>query len=78
MSKSYAMTLDFTAAVEDGCLSFSFPHREITFSQIGLAEFTRQFSKPVWLEVFLLARLTGLLDEGKRNSSQLCKLMESI
>ena len=37
------------------------PHREITFERLvdGLAEFTERFSKSVWLEVFLLARVTG-------------------
>jgi wyosine [tRNA(Phe)-imidazoG37] synthetase (radical SAM superfamily) len=44
------------------------PHREITFDQMvrGLAEFTRRFPKPVWLEVFLLAGVTGLLPEVEK------------
>ena len=44
------------------------PHREIAFDQMvrGLAEFTRRFPKPVWLEVFLLAGVTGILAEVKK------------
>jgi wyosine [tRNA(Phe)-imidazoG37] synthetase (radical SAM superfamily) len=44
------------------------PHREITFDQMvrGLAEFTRRFPKPVWLEVFLLAGVTGILPEVEK------------
>ena len=44
------------------------PHREITFDQMvsGLAEFTRRFSKPVWLEVFLMAGVTGILAEVEK------------
>jgi wyosine [tRNA(Phe)-imidazoG37] synthetase (radical SAM superfamily) len=44
------------------------PHREITFDRMvnGIAEFTRRFSKPVWLEVLLLAGVTGLLSEVEK------------
>jgi wyosine [tRNA(Phe)-imidazoG37] synthetase (radical SAM superfamily) len=44
------------------------PHREITFDQMvrGLAEFTARFPKPVWLEVFLLAGITGILSEVEK------------
>ena len=44
------------------------PHREITFEQMvrGIAEFTRRFPKPVWLEVFLLAGVTGILAEVEK------------
>jgi wyosine [tRNA(Phe)-imidazoG37] synthetase (radical SAM superfamily) len=44
------------------------PHQEINFEQMvhGLAEFTRRFSKPVWLEVFLLAAITGMVAEVKK------------
>jgi wyosine [tRNA(Phe)-imidazoG37] synthetase (radical SAM superfamily) len=44
------------------------PHREITFDQMvnGIVEFTRWFSKPVWLEVFILAGVTGMLSEVKK------------
>jgi wyosine [tRNA(Phe)-imidazoG37] synthetase (radical SAM superfamily) len=44
------------------------PHREITFDQMvhGIAEFTQRFPKPVWLEVFLLAGVTGILAEVEK------------
>jgi len=44
------------------------PHREITFERLvdGLAEFTERFSKSVWLEVFLLARVTGIPTEVEK------------
>jgi wyosine [tRNA(Phe)-imidazoG37] synthetase (radical SAM superfamily) len=44
------------------------PHREITFEQMvhGLADFTRRFPRPVWLEVFLLAGITGISAEVKK------------
>jgi wyosine [tRNA(Phe)-imidazoG37] synthetase (radical SAM superfamily) len=44
------------------------PHPEISFDQMvhGLAEFTRQFPKSVWLEVFLLAGVTGISPEVEK------------
>jgi wyosine [tRNA(Phe)-imidazoG37] synthetase (radical SAM superfamily) len=44
------------------------PHREITFDRMvhGIVEFTRRFPKPVWLEIFLLAGVTGMLSEVKK------------
>ncbi|MCK9375586.1 MAG: radical SAM protein [Syntrophobacterales bacterium] len=44
------------------------PHQDITFDQMvqGIAEFTRRFPKPVWLEVFLLAGVTGILPEVEK------------
>jgi wyosine [tRNA(Phe)-imidazoG37] synthetase (radical SAM superfamily) len=44
------------------------PHREISFDRMvhGLVEFTARFSKPVWLEVFLLAGVTGILSEVEK------------
>jgi wyosine [tRNA(Phe)-imidazoG37] synthetase (radical SAM superfamily) len=44
------------------------PHREITFDQVVhcIAEFTRRFPKPVWLEVSLLAGVTGILAEVEK------------
>jgi wyosine [tRNA(Phe)-imidazoG37] synthetase (radical SAM superfamily) len=44
------------------------PHPKIKFQMMldGLAEFTSHFSKPVWLEVFLLGGVTGLLSEVKK------------
>jgi wyosine [tRNA(Phe)-imidazoG37] synthetase (radical SAM superfamily) len=44
------------------------PHPEIIFDQMvqGIAEFTRRFPKPVWLEVFLLAGVTGILAEVEK------------
>jgi wyosine [tRNA(Phe)-imidazoG37] synthetase (radical SAM superfamily) len=44
------------------------PHWEITFDRMvnGIAEFTRRFPKPVWLEVLLLAGVTGLLSEVEK------------
>lgn len=44
------------------------PLRKIAFDQMvhGIAEFTGRFPKPVWLEVFLLAGVTGLLSEVKK------------
>jgi wyosine [tRNA(Phe)-imidazoG37] synthetase (radical SAM superfamily) len=42
------------------------PHSEIRFEAMvnGLAEFTRRFRKPVWLEVLLLAGMTGTVSEA--------------
>jgi wyosine [tRNA(Phe)-imidazoG37] synthetase (radical SAM superfamily) len=44
------------------------PHREIAFDRMvqGITEFTRRFPKPVWLEVFLLAGVTGILPEVEK------------
>ncbi len=44
------------------------PHKEITFDRVvtGLAEFTKQFAKPVWLEVLLLAGVTGTPSEVEK------------
>ena len=41
------------------------PHGDITFEKMvqGLAEFTEQFPGSVWLEVFLLAGITGIPSE---------------
>ncbi len=41
------------------------PHPDIGFEKVvkGIAEFTARFHKPVWLEVFLLAGVTGLASE---------------
>jgi wyosine [tRNA(Phe)-imidazoG37] synthetase (radical SAM superfamily) len=44
------------------------PHPDITFEKMvhGIAEFTRRFPKPVWLEIFLLAGVTGMLSEVEK------------
>jgi wyosine [tRNA(Phe)-imidazoG37] synthetase (radical SAM superfamily) len=44
------------------------PHEEIAFDRMvqGLAEFTGRFAKPVWLEIFLLAGVTGLTPEVEK------------
>jgi wyosine [tRNA(Phe)-imidazoG37] synthetase (radical SAM superfamily) len=44
------------------------PHREIAFEKLvnGLIEFTEHFRGSVWLEVFLLAGVTGLPPEVER------------
>jgi len=44
------------------------PHETIAFSAVtdGLAAFTRQFRGEVWLEVFLLAGMTGLPSEAEK------------
>jgi len=44
------------------------PHPEITFAKMldGLAEFTRCFTKSVWLEIFLLAGITGVASEVEK------------
>jgi wyosine [tRNA(Phe)-imidazoG37] synthetase (radical SAM superfamily) len=44
------------------------PHREIVFDNMvcGIAEFTARFPKSVWLEVFLLAGITGVLPEVEK------------
>lgn len=44
------------------------PHPKIEFEPMvnGIAEFTRRFRKPVWLEVFLLEGITGVPEEVKR------------
>lgn len=47
------------------------PHKDIAFEMMvrGLAEFTEKFSKSVWLEVFLLAGITGIPSELERISA---------
>ncbi|MCU0559665.1 MAG: radical SAM protein [Desulfobacterales bacterium] len=44
------------------------PHSKIEFEAMvnGIAEFTRRFRKPVWLEVFLLEGVTGTPEEVQR------------
>lgn len=44
------------------------PHENISFEQMvfGISDFTRQFSKSVWLEVFLLGGITGIQFEVKK------------
>lgn len=44
------------------------PHREITFDRMvqGIVEFTARFPKSVWLEVFLLAGVTGISSEVEK------------
>ena len=44
------------------------PHREISFERMadGLAAFTRRFSGEVWLEVLLLAGVTGMPSEAMK------------
>mgnify|MGYP001128723222 CR=1 FL=1 len=44
------------------------PHPKIEFEPMvnGIAEFTRRFRKPVWLEVFLLEGITGVPEEVER------------
>jgi wyosine [tRNA(Phe)-imidazoG37] synthetase (radical SAM superfamily) len=44
------------------------PHRDITFDQMteGLITFRERFHKPVWLEVFLLAGITGIAPETRK------------
>jgi len=44
------------------------PHQDILFQGMvdGLADFTKGFSGQVWLEVFLLAGVTGLPSEAKK------------
>jgi len=44
------------------------PHRDISFERMadGLAAFTRRFSGEVWLEVLLLAGVTGMPSEAKK------------
>jgi wyosine [tRNA(Phe)-imidazoG37] synthetase (radical SAM superfamily) len=44
------------------------PHPKIEFEPMvnGIAEFTRRFRKPVWLEVFLLEGITGTPEEVER------------
>jgi hypothetical protein len=76
MSKSYAMTLDFAAAVEDGCLSLAFLTGKSLLTKwlMDWPGFTRRFSQPVCLIAFPLAGVMGLLDAAKSNASQLCKL----
>jgi len=47
------------------------PHPELTFDGMvsGIAEFRERFQKPVWLEVFLLAGVTGILSEVEKVAS---------
>jgi wyosine [tRNA(Phe)-imidazoG37] synthetase (radical SAM superfamily) len=44
------------------------PHGKIAFESMvaGLAEFTERFAGPVWLEVFLLAGVTGIAAEVEK------------
>jgi wyosine [tRNA(Phe)-imidazoG37] synthetase (radical SAM superfamily) len=44
------------------------PHREVTFDRMvnGIVEFTRRFHQPVWLEVLILAGVTGMQSEVKK------------
>jgi wyosine [tRNA(Phe)-imidazoG37] synthetase (radical SAM superfamily) len=44
------------------------PHGKLAFDTMvaGLAEFTQLFAGPVWLEVFLLAGVTGIADEVEK------------
>jgi wyosine [tRNA(Phe)-imidazoG37] synthetase (radical SAM superfamily) len=44
------------------------PHNKIAFERMvsGLAEFTERFEGPVWLEVFLLAGVTGIAAEVEK------------
>jgi wyosine [tRNA(Phe)-imidazoG37] synthetase (radical SAM superfamily) len=44
------------------------PHPDIGWEKVvdGIAEFTERFGKPVWLEVFLLAGVTGLTSEVRK------------
>ncbi len=44
------------------------PHPDIEFEMMidGLCEFRERFQKPVWLEVFLLAGVTGIISEVKK------------
>ena len=44
------------------------PHKDISLEQVidGIAAFTRRFSREVWLEVFLLAGVTGIHSEARK------------
>jgi wyosine [tRNA(Phe)-imidazoG37] synthetase (radical SAM superfamily) len=44
------------------------PHPDIEFGMMidGLCEFRERFQKPLWLEVFLLAGVTGIISEVKK------------
>jgi wyosine [tRNA(Phe)-imidazoG37] synthetase (radical SAM superfamily) len=44
------------------------PHSDITFEQVteGLITFRERFHKPIWLEVFLLAGITGIAPEARK------------
>lgn len=44
------------------------PHEDIFFEEMvnGLIEFTRNFPGDVWLEVFLLSGITGMVDEVRK------------
>jgi hypothetical protein len=48
------------------------PHGDISFEQMadGLAAFTKRFSGEVWLEVLLLAGVTGMPSEAKKIAVQ--------
>lgn len=52
------------------------PHPHIHFETMvnGIAEFTRRFQKPVWLEVFLLDGLTGTPAEVERIAAWVRKI----
>jgi wyosine [tRNA(Phe)-imidazoG37] synthetase (radical SAM superfamily) len=59
------------AGDEDSFRYVNRPHREITFDRMvqGLVEFTGRFPKSVWLEVFLLAGVTGISAEVEKIAS---------
>ncbi len=52
------------------------PHKDISFEYMvnGLAEFTKRFSGEVWLEVFLLAGVTGIPSEMKKIAALIKKI----
>lgn len=52
------------------------PHKDISFEHMvnGLAEFTKRFPGEVWLEVFLLAGVTGIPSEVKKIAALIRKI----
>jgi wyosine [tRNA(Phe)-imidazoG37] synthetase (radical SAM superfamily) len=54
------------AGDEDSFQYVNRPHKDISLEQVtdGIASFTRRFSREVWLEVFLLAGVTGIHSEA--------------
>lgn len=52
------------------------PHRDISYEQVvdGLAAFTRRFSGEVWLEVFLLAGVTGIPAEAEKIEAAISRI----
>jgi len=64
------------AGDEEAFLYVNRPHPDITFKKMveGLVKFRERFSNKIWLEVFLLSRVTGVNSEVEKIISHLKKI----